>query len=278
MIEGGRERGHHGLITLGASFTRPSISLLDRRSSRAAAAESKGAGCASWSSPTSTPTGRRWRRSTSPTTSPSASATWSITGPNPVECVRWAMEHARYSIRGNHDHGVAQGVSVARRDRLSLPDPRHPPLDVGGARGRGAALPAPTAADLAVHDRQPAVPAGPRHAPRPARRIPDARTPRPGPSGSQDCEADIVCVGHSHMQFNLRAGDGRRDQPRERRQPSRRRPSRGLRRHRRTTRSSSSGSTTRSRRPSPGSTPAPCPTRPRRCSASATGLADSPAR
>ena len=33
-------------------------------------------------------------------------------GPDPVLCVRWAMEHARYSIRGNHDHGVAQGVAV----------------------------------------------------------------------------------------------------------------------------------------------------------------------
>src|SRR5215210_6812486 len=33
-------------------------------------------------------------------------------GPNPRECVRWAMEHATHAIRGNHDHGVAQGVPV----------------------------------------------------------------------------------------------------------------------------------------------------------------------
>src|SRR6202012_5786821 len=26
--------------------------------------------------------------------------------------VRWAMEHADYAIRGNHDHGVAQGIAV----------------------------------------------------------------------------------------------------------------------------------------------------------------------
>ena len=37
-------------------------------------------------------------------------------GPDPARCVRWAMEHAQYAIRGNHDHGVAQGIpSPARR-------------------------------------------------------------------------------------------------------------------------------------------------------------------
>ena len=55
-------------------------------------------------------------------------------GPDPGPCVRWAMEHARYAIRGNHDHGVAQGIPVIGETRLSLPDPRHPPADVGGAR------------------------------------------------------------------------------------------------------------------------------------------------
>ena len=29
-------------------------------------------------------------------------------GPQPVECVRWAMENADYCVRGNHDHGAAQ--------------------------------------------------------------------------------------------------------------------------------------------------------------------------
>ncbi len=34
-------------------------------------------------------------------------------GPDPAPCVRWAMDHATYSIRGNHDHGVAQGIPVS---------------------------------------------------------------------------------------------------------------------------------------------------------------------
>ncbi len=33
-------------------------------------------------------------------------------GPDPATCVRWARTHARYAIRGNHDHGVAQGIAV----------------------------------------------------------------------------------------------------------------------------------------------------------------------
>src|SRR6478609_226807 len=33
-------------------------------------------------------------------------------GPDPVRCVQWVMENATYSIRGNHDHGVAQGIQV----------------------------------------------------------------------------------------------------------------------------------------------------------------------
>ena len=34
-------------------------------------------------------------------------------GPDPAPCVRWAMTHATYAIRGNHDHGVAQGIPVS---------------------------------------------------------------------------------------------------------------------------------------------------------------------
>ena len=33
-------------------------------------------------------------------------------GPDPLPCVRWAMANATYGIRGNHDHGVAQGIPV----------------------------------------------------------------------------------------------------------------------------------------------------------------------
>jgi putative phosphoesterase len=33
-------------------------------------------------------------------------------GPEPSCCVQWAQEHATHAVRGNHDHGVAQGVEI----------------------------------------------------------------------------------------------------------------------------------------------------------------------
>ena len=31
----------------------------------------------------------------------------------PAPCIRWCRQHARYTIRGNHDHGAAQNVVVS---------------------------------------------------------------------------------------------------------------------------------------------------------------------
>ncbi len=123
-------------------------------------------------------------------------------GPDPARCVRWAMEHADHAIRGNHDHGVAQGVEVSgelgyryltrvsrpwqwpalgpeeRRYLLQLPLTKR--LVLGGKRF------------LLVH----ATPRDPldeylkKDPVRWARRL-------------AHVEADVVCVGHSHMQFNL---------------------------------------------------------------------------
>jgi putative phosphoesterase len=33
-------------------------------------------------------------------------------GPEPGPCINWVRKHAAYCVRGNHDHGVAQGVQV----------------------------------------------------------------------------------------------------------------------------------------------------------------------
>jgi len=126
-------------------------------------------------------------------------------GPDPKLCVRWAMEHARYSIRGNHDHGVAQGVSVRgesgyryltrvtrplmwealdldeRRYLLQLPLTSR--FNLGGRRF------------LLVHG-----------TPRDPLDEYLMKDPETWSRRVQDCGADVVCVGHSHMQFNLRAG------------------------------------------------------------------------
>ena len=123
-------------------------------------------------------------------------------GPDPVSCVRWAMKHATHAIRGNHDHGVAQGVPVTgeigfryltritrpsmweqlgheeRRYLLQLPVTRR--LTLGGKRF------------LLVH----ATPRDP---------LDEyvLRDPEIWARRVQNAQADIVCVGHSHMQFNL---------------------------------------------------------------------------
>jgi putative phosphoesterase len=126
-------------------------------------------------------------------------------GPDPGPCVRWAMKHAHHAIRGNHDHGVAQGVPVSgdvgyryltkasrpfqweglgpdeRRYLLQLPLTKR--ITVGGKRY------------LLVHG----TPRDPLD--EYLMKDPDAWAKRVRSSG-----VDIVCVGHSHMQFNLLAG------------------------------------------------------------------------
>jgi putative phosphoesterase len=127
-------------------------------------------------------------------------------GPEPARCVRWAMEHAQYAIRGNHDHGVAQGIPVhgetgyryltrvsrpwvwdalgheERRYLLQLPVTQR--VTLGGRRF------------LLVH----ATPRDPL----------DEYLMKDAESWSRrlhNIDADVVCVGHSHLQFNL-AVDG----------------------------------------------------------------------
>jgi len=123
-------------------------------------------------------------------------------GPDPLPCVRWAMDHATYAIRGNHDHGVAQGILVKggvgyryltrvsrpavweslgpdeRRYLLQLPVTQR--LTLGGTRF------------LLVH----ATPRDP---------LDEylVKDPESWAQRLQKVDADIVCVGHSHQQFNL---------------------------------------------------------------------------
>ena len=123
-------------------------------------------------------------------------------GPDPLLCVRWAMANAKYAIRGNHDHGVAQGIPVTgetgyryltrvtrpamwealgaeeRRYLLRLPVTQR--FDLGGLRY------------LLVH----ATPRDP---------LDEyvMKDPKVWAKRLQNVDADIVCVGHSHMQFNL---------------------------------------------------------------------------
>ena len=123
-------------------------------------------------------------------------------GPDPRACVRWSMEHADYAIRGNHDHGVAQAIPVIgehgyryltrstrpmvwdaldvdeRRYLLQLPLMQR--FTISGKRFLLVhATPRDPLDEYLMLDRE-----------KWAKRV-------------QNVEADIVCVGHSHMQFNI---------------------------------------------------------------------------
>jgi putative phosphoesterase len=127
-------------------------------------------------------------------------------GPEPARCVRWAMEHAHYAIRGNHDHGVAQGIPVQGENgyryltRVSRPWM----WDALGPDERRYLLQLPVMQRVTLGGRRfLLVHATPRD-PLDEYVLKDAQT---WARRIQNAEADVVCVGHSHLQFNL-AVDG----------------------------------------------------------------------
>jgi putative phosphoesterase len=123
-------------------------------------------------------------------------------GPDPARCVRWAMEHAHYAIRGNHDHGVAQGIPghgdsgyryLTRVTRAGV-------WDALGHDERRFLLQLPVRQWLTLSGkRYLLVHATPRD-PLDEYLMNDSST---WARRLHNVEADIVCVGHSHMQFNL---------------------------------------------------------------------------
>ena len=127
-------------------------------------------------------------------------------GMEPAPCIDWVRQHAHVTVRGNHDHGAAQGVAVtgrngfkyltgatrvAARPRLSPDDQRFL-----------ARLPVTRQLTLdrtrffLVH----ATPRDPLDEYAPAevdfwqRRL-------------ERVEADVVCVGHTHHPYVLEVGD-----------------------------------------------------------------------
>ncbi len=123
-------------------------------------------------------------------------------GPEPSRCVRWAMDHAHYAIRGNHDHGVAQGIPVTgEKGYRYLTKVTRPQMwDALGAEERRYLLQLPVT--------QRAILGGRRfllvHAtPRDPMDEYLMRDPIVWAKRLQNVDADVVCVGHSHIQFNL---------------------------------------------------------------------------
>lgn len=123
-------------------------------------------------------------------------------GPDPAPCVRWAMEHADYAIRGNHDHGVAQGVPVRGETgyryltRVSRPFV----WDALGHDERRYLLQLPLTRRVTLGGKRFLLVHGTPRDPLDEYLLKD---PKVWAKRVQNVDADIVCVGHSHMQFNL---------------------------------------------------------------------------
>jgi putative phosphoesterase len=123
-------------------------------------------------------------------------------GPDPLPCVRWAMAHATYAIRGNHDHGVAQGILVSGETgfRYLTAATRPSMWEALGPEERRYLLQLPVTQRCTLGGRRfLLVHATPRD-PLDEYLLKDPST---WARRLQNVDADIVCVGHTHMQFNL---------------------------------------------------------------------------
>ena len=127
-------------------------------------------------------------------------------GLDPAPCIQWVRDRAKVTVRGNHDHGVAQNVPVAGRNGYKyltgvtrpLSRERLAPADLRFL----AKLPVSRLLTLdktrffLVH----ATPRDPldEYAP------PDVEFWK---RRLQNVEADVICVGHTHQPYVLEVGD-----------------------------------------------------------------------
>ncbi len=123
-------------------------------------------------------------------------------GPDPAQCVRWAMEHADYAIRGNHDHGVAQDVPVRGAEGFRYLTKVTRPLmwDALGPEERLYLLRLPLTQRVTLAGlRFLLVHATPRD-PLDEYVLKDRALWK---KRLENVDADIICVGHTHLQFNM---------------------------------------------------------------------------
>ena len=126
-------------------------------------------------------------------------------GPDPLRCVRWAMTNARHAIRGNHDHGASQAVEVSGEAgyRYLTRVSRALVWETLGVEERRYLIQLPLTCRFTVQGRRFLMVHG---TPRDPLDEYVMRDPEVWAERLKDCEADVVLVGHSHMQFNLKVG------------------------------------------------------------------------
>jgi putative phosphoesterase len=129
-------------------------------------------------------------------------------GTDPLPCIDWVRRNATHAVRGNHDHAVAQRVSPRSggglRRLAAATRPLHWDLIDPHRNKYLARLPLVRQVELAgrslylVH----ATPRDP---------MDEYATGDPGlwQSRLEQVDADYVCVGHSHVPFQLQLGRSR---------------------------------------------------------------------
>jgi len=127
-------------------------------------------------------------------------------GPDPALCVRWAMTHVKHGIRGNHDHGVAQGVPVVGETGYRYLTRVSRPLmwEALGPEERRYLLRLPLTCRFTLEGKKFLLVHG---TPRDPLDEYVMKNPEAWAKRLQDVDADIVCVGHTHIQFTLRVGN-----------------------------------------------------------------------
>jgi putative phosphoesterase len=124
----------------------------------------------------------------------------------PTPCIDWARQHARFAVRGNHDHDAAQNVPHAGKTGFRYLTTVTAPLTrqrlLPEAVRYLASLPVTRMVTLdhlrifLVH----ATPRDPLEEPAPANA--DFWAPR-----LESVDADIICVGHTHEAYTLQVGN-----------------------------------------------------------------------
>jgi putative phosphoesterase len=127
-------------------------------------------------------------------------------GVEPAPCLQWVRQHALHTVRGNHDHGAAQNVTVAARtgykyltattrtltrELLSTTDLRYL-----GRLPTSKMVTIDNTRILLVH----ASPRDPLDEYAPA-------DPEFWARHLQNVDADIICVGHTHQPYFFEVGD-----------------------------------------------------------------------
>lgn len=124
----------------------------------------------------------------------------------PSPCIDWIRKHAHHCVRGNHDHGAAQRVYLqgANGFRYLTGVTRPRTIDAISEDDRRFLARQPTTKGLTIAGKRffmvHATPRDPmdEYAP------PDPEFWRKRIEG---LEADVVCVGHTHVQFSLQVGN-----------------------------------------------------------------------